>query len=485
MHPRGCGRRSAAYGRILGVFLCLLLPTVLSVGATAGPPETPDRIEELQCAHAAALRELFLWCRGVRLNRTADAVANELLELNPDDAKARRWLGFKRVDEAWKAPKRPKVRRDWNRSAKESYAKRRAQEVDSLVDRYWALYESLSGDVSAEDRRRLLPLAIERWPDDARFRAASGEILRGERWVLRETVQWGRVHARLKKTARRLRLAAPRPQDAWPPPMLDRLDLPWKGAGRTGNVTVVSLWSREDADRVARHCRVVAELSKLVYGVTIDLPEKYTVLLGRDVRDFRTVVVGVGVPRRSRRELGGACGVWLPGLDLHIDASEDPDRRLDGTVYIAAGCVRSRAFGHFGSLGWVCEGLDTYLTYLVNGSCLTDYRSMGAPTRSETERARRDEETDWLDDARRLEAGGELPELVYVLAVNHRSMTPADRVAAYAFAVYLVTGWPGRLQRFLRAANDGHDHADAATEVFDLELPALDARFRRWLRETV
>lgn len=477
--PRGF-RRWPRCG-LAPLVLLLLLPALAVAGPTSGQAE----VEELEEVYRGALEHLYRWCRNARLNGTADVVAEELIELDPEHESARRWLGYKHRQGAWVAPERPKIRKDWNRAAKRKYPERRAKNVESLVERYWELHQDLQGDEAAEARQRLLSIAIQRWPQDARFRKAAGEVQRDGLWILKESARSKIVYGRLKTSARRLLDAAPTPSDTSPPLVLEPFGLHWRGASRIGDLRVVSMTSPEESDRVAQHCYVAVKLFHLIFGVESQLPRGYTVALGGSEEDFQGVISRIGVPEPMQKELRRSSGVWWPGLRVLFASSSYAAARLDAAVRNTVDLLRERTFGDFGRLGWVTEGIGTYLTWLVCGTRISSYGALGVPTKTRRRRGgpSRNLGEDWLANARRLAASGKLPELTYVVSVDHRAMTSSDLLAAYAFAVYLVTARPGEVQRFLSAADDGKATADAALEVLGSDLPKLDARLRRWLGE--
>jgi len=466
------------------VIACLALLLLLAIPALGKPPVDGDPVAELERVYLEALAKLFTWCRGVHLNATADAVARELLEFDPDHEKARRWFGYKQRHGRWVQADGPKSRKDRNRAAKKSYPARRRERVDGLVDRYWEVYEALQGEQAEADRRRLRAIAVDRWPQDARFRKAGGEVQRGGLWILEESARSDGVYERLRRVAKRLLVAAPEPAEAMPPPILLPFGLDWRGASRCGGITVVSATSHHESDRVAQHCAVAVKLFQLIFGVQTELPPDFTVALGSGEADYRKVLSNAGLPEAIRKRLQHQSGFTLQEPPLLFASPSDAAHRLDGAVRKTFDLLREKTFGDFGRLGWAREGFGTFLTWLVCGTRLSSFGALNVPTRSSTGRgASRQLGDSWCAGARRLATRGELPELTYLLAMDHDAMKSDHLLAAYAFAVYLVTGRPGQVQRFLSKTNNGRNTPDASREVLAMDLLDLEERFARWLEE--
>jgi hypothetical protein len=486
-HPARTDRRAPrppVAWAVLGLLAAgLLLP--LPSAAPAEPSDGFAAVRALEAAHRDALVELFEWCRTSRLNLEADKVAKEVLELDPDHEAARRWLGFKRKDGEWLPPKRPKTRRNWNRSAAKTYPGRRADMLRELVDRYWALHERLTQPDDAEARRHLRALALQHWPDDARFHQAAGEILRNGAWILIESTRSRAVQQRLERNARQLMEAAPVATPCDTPALLQQLDFDCIGAARCKNVTVCSGTSVQEASNVARHCVAAAALFRLVFGVNTSLPPSYTVALGNGYSDVQKMVASLDLPESVKRWYRDSAGFYLPGLALDFSSAAHAEYRLEASIRGVIKNLSRRAYGGFGNLGWRDESVVTYLvwllcgTRLVSDSMLPEHSQAGDGGRSDA----RDGSDAWLPQAARLASKGRLPELPYIVSVELNAMEREDVIGAYAFGVYLVTAQPGKVSAFLHASNAGRSTDDASRRVFDLSLPELDLRFRRWLRE--
>jgi hypothetical protein len=469
--------------------VCVGLVLGSGTSAQSDPTEKDGwgaRVAELEQAYVGVFAQLLRWCRGKKLFRTADVVARELLQLAPDHEKARRWLGYTRRRGEWVPPKRPKKRRDWSPDAASSYPVRRAALLEELALQYEGLLEDLEFAQEATLRARVLELVLERWPHRAAFHAMNGEVRWRDRWVFPETPAAKKSQMQLMEDSSSLLEAAPDPQSCQVPEYATNFNLPWKGAFTSERVTVVSAGSAEEASRVARRCEVAERFFQSVFGVERSYPDRVIILLGRDPLDGASVANRLLVSDRDRRRLLQAQGYWIPTLTPTLFLSSPTEaERLDSALHFLFGLLVRRTFGDFGRLGWVDEGIVTYLTWLSCGTRLTTLVTVRAATdaRYDGKVAPAKFSDLWLHRARAHARQGTLPDLVYVLAVDLNTMTIADRLAAYAFAVYLVSARPGEAAAFLWATEEGRLVAQAAHDVMGLELPDLNRRWQRWVRD--
>ena len=63
-------------------------------------------------------------------------------------------------------------------------------------------------------------------------------------------------------------------------------------------------------------------------------------------------------------------------------------------------------------------------------------------------------------------------------------MRAPDLVWSYALGTYLVEGMPDKTKRLLRELGDGTAPHVAFPRTLGYDLPTLEARLLRWLRET-
>ena len=441
----------------------------------------------------AALEELAKLCNKGRAQLERDLTYEAIIDLDPDNKKARKGLGWSwdRKAEEWTRRKEYKAPVNKKPDFVEQAIERRNQILNGHRDLILGLLRDTEGITNAARSAELARL-LEASPDDAVLRELVGDV-RGigrngkARWIYWETKQAKEARRALGRHLTRLTeevaLGELEPED-WE----SELGLGWNSSIATTRVKVLSTSrGNREVERVARHVHAIFDLLPPLVGGDTPAPEGFHIYMIETVPE-RGAFLG-GYPdlkpedRAAFAELDsgwlvwGRLGCWNPG---------EP-QRVDSAIRQTVSFYLWRGHGITGTQGWIEQGLGLYLTYSIIGTRLSfavankDGSSANQP---DWAREIHNDESDFLDLARRMLKAGEGPRVPSTLGRNVSSMTTEDLLFSYALGAYLVEGHPVETaSEILTRCGAGEAAVMVLEDVLEMDIKAIEARVYQWLRQ--
>ncbi len=486
----------------------LLLLSVLLAGVAA--PLRADgggAAADWDASRAAAVEKLETLAKranGRRLFRSRDAVYEELLAFDPDHAKARSWLKYKRREGEWVRPRYSPPKDRGSKSA-------RAEHQEAVVAwRSWWRQEVRRvhqrarerGDVPTADD--VLRFALGLRPDDAEFRALAGEVRDGDgtdaRWILADTERALVNRARFLAVARQAMPAVPAPR----PGSLQELDrgdaFAWPTVLRGRTVRVVGNVSKAELEQHYRIAESAAAVFASVFGIEATLPVDSPqgagsfplYVVGTREQGNRFLAAEPGLAARDRATLDSFDLSFLPTRPGAVVKADSAAVRREATAHAVHAHFTREHLGHdVGRSGaWAEEAVAIYLAWLqvetrhLHG--IPSQASVGASARPTGPFGRPvqgeegvgsnpvDATTDWYAQA----------------AASLTARTPAelrtpDLLAGYGIAVYVLEAHSEVSVAFFRdVASQQRVDLDAVLEKhLGRDATALLPHLLRWLRE--
>ena len=468
-----------------------------ATGRAEEPPETFEtRIKAANEALAKRLGDLAEWCGGAKLLGERDAIAQDVLRLDPDDAKARTWLKFRRGpggawtrDEGWRPAKNVT-----NAAAlPECLRRRRTIDREHAAFVLGALEDASPKPTLAEREKTLDLLGLVASSDEA-VHAARDEVRDGDGWILAETFLARDRRAELRQAARSAAASAPEPRASSATAEDLAFVLGAVAALDAPPLRGVTAGSADELRQALRLATATAAWFRAAFGEASPGPGRIVFSVSESAEAGRRTIRAR--PEWSEREKAFAeplnC-TWVPGAPRVLVYADDAPVRLEWPVRQAVAQTLFRAFGVETTHGCLHEGFGVYLTSGITGTHLTWFVSPGAyapaaggaGTGEKLPLAQRlrAPTADWLEEARAL-CATRPPDLRLLLGKDVNAMTPEDLVASYALAAYLLEGRPQDAARFARLlTRDGLDAALATSVRATAE--GLERRLLRWLDESV
>jgi hypothetical protein len=490
---------TAAVSSAVVVLLCAAAPVAApSVPLLATPlaEAAANAAQDLARVHAAALakaRELAAWADERKLYSGRNAVHEIVLAFDPDDADARKALGFKKVKGEWQPPKTKREPVDeCEPDVPAAFAELRRAALADLVAQLDAAFADTPRTARTEALRRAELARLVPFDDASALRERLGEVWDAEaaRWILVETRDARAARAAMAARVAELRAALPTPETA-------------ERDEHTRAMTGL------DFTAVLRARGVVAT-STLDAAETSDL--LLTALLMRDVflaafpaqgaPGYPTVLYCLEPGQRGafleqhplcpKEELAYRTGVtssWLTGR-LLVGATS-PLMRKDVTAFQTAGYALTEKFGVWTDDGWAQQGLTSYLAFQVTGTRLSfwdiqnkdQYGEKKLDAKNWHERVPPSTQG-WLLEASGLVAGGQsMAHFARALASPTVTMSWEDVVTSHAVAAYLFEAKRDVLVRILVRTKEGAPVVATFEEELGMPLEELRARLVRWIGE--
>ncbi|MBL9088246.1 MAG: hypothetical protein JNM10_13985 [Planctomycetia bacterium] len=425
------------------------------------------------------LSDAATWCDRQRLFGSRDRVFARILALEPDHARARAGLKFSRdAGGRWVRRTPYTAPPDWNRGLVAQADEKIAAALAGYRD---AVTASVAGDDVPLARRELaLDALVDLLPDDRVVRELRGDVLDGGTWKMQESVDGARRRAELRAeaVAARRAFSARRPADGtggWTSGLV--------ASGirlySTLHATVVEDVLRDTvvADAVARAALVTPPDAGAPVRVlyVLDDREQALAFIARDAKN----------PAQAVAEARLVSGFWLDG-ESYVAYHADPVWRARACPRVAVDGELRRAFPRAVG-GFVVEGVGQRLGYLA-----LDAHGPPFVTIEGTDRPGADEDEseplpknprEWMPRAARVLQADGGRRLAVVLSARLNAMTPANVLAAYALAAYLLEARPDTLKPLVDALVESADAAKVVEDVLGGDLASLAVRVRRYALE--
>lgn len=462
-------------------------PTVAAAEASA--------VQDLARVHAAALakaRELAAWADERKLYSGRTAMHELVLAFDPDDAEARKALGFRKQKGEWIPGKRKEPADECEADVPAAFAELRRAALVDLVAQLDAALADAPKSTRTEALRRAELARLVPFDDASAVRERLGEVWDAEaaRWILVETRDARAARAAMATRVADLRAALPTPE-------------PTERDEHTRAMTGLDFTAVLGA-------RGVVATSTLDAAETGDL--LLTALLMRDVflsafpaqgaPGYPTVLYCLEPGQRGafleqhplcpKEELAYRTGVtssWLTGR-LLVGATS-PLMRKDVTAFQTAGYALTEKFGVWTDDGWAQQGLTSYLAFQVTGTRLSfwdiqnkdQYGEKKLDAKNWHERVPPSTQG-WLLEASGLVAGGQsMAHFARALTSHTVAMSWEDVVTSHAVAAYLFEAKRDVLVRVLLRTKEGAPVVATLEEELGMPLEELRTRLVRWIAE--
>ncbi len=459
-------------------------------GAADDGPPAAARLAAVKAGVVAALTDLAEWCPGAKLWGRRDAVAAEILSIDPDHAKARGWLKYKRgAGGSWVQDAGFRPAQDVSNAALlPDFRRKRAAIGASFVES--ALPVADDPALPLREREKTLDLLVRFAPEDERARAAHGEVLAGDRWVLRETVM-AKARRPVLDAKSREAVSAVAAADRVKV-RTDELALVTSPACvlQSGSMRLVAGLDCEEGRRALRLASASIGVFSAAFGVPSPGPGTFAYCYFGTRQDGLDLVNRHPAFDAAEREFASHLDAWwMPG-DAHVlvyaEAAER-DTRIEWGPRIALNRQLWLGFGLYLKQGCLYEGFALYLTWRTTGTHQTFTASLGEytdPRAKDLADRLRSPQADWLDEARTLHKQGVVPDLRLALGKDVNALSATDRLFGFALAAYAIEGRPDEAARFAGAFKDAADVDAALASSLRATPEGLEARMLRWLDET-
>lgn len=466
------------------LLVCTLLLWVAASPAFADAFQ--DERDRLLERAVERLYEVAKWCDGERLHASRNSIARDLLHFDPEHAKARRWLGFKKRKGEWQPPRRPLDAEDFDGPAIAELPDRRRSAVEGSAEMLLALAETHRDEIGAVRFDALVRDLTHLLPDEKRYRDLAGEVLTGGQWLLTESEHAARHPDRLRKLAAAALAEVPAAEEGENTAFERSLGLRWTATRFDDRVRVTGTTELEELAEIRRLVSSTATYLPQALGVDTKLRRDYTVVsLAAPAEAEKYLAHHEAVDQAYRDYAKQLVGVWVGDLPIVLQYGKTRARRQDGSVRQAVFAYLIDAFKIGYQHGWVAEGVGLRLTHAVTGTRLTWFIAPSRYQAADKQLAERmhDPHTDWIAVARSVieKRGG--PDLAQVLQLPTNAMGPEETLIAYAFADYLLEGRPQEAAELLRETGRAEKPEEAVKNALGIELPSLEVRFVRWLHE--
>ncbi len=459
----------------------LVLAFAGAAGAQIADFETQR--EEAQSALVTRLHDYADWCKEMRLFQSRECAFLRLIELDPDDAVARKGLGYsKKGDGVWVPPKKPKEYKDFDRGGLEEQPARLAAALDPYLETMRAFLAD--PQLAADQRLVVVQGILFANPDDPEIRAERGEVHAGDRWVLAETATSLRRRASLAGEVR----AALSSDEGLEPAQADEREaafgLDWTAVVATPDARVCGTVPSEEVWNAAR----VLTATIRVFGAALGeagLPEGTLVVLLQGPDDRNAFLNGhAGLDDATRDAMRNGPGGWIPGTNEVAYWSDDPVKRIDGLVRMVIAYLLGDGFGVTTVHHWIHEGFGLYLTDALVGTHMTWFVSPVDDIGVGSLQEEMIESTDWrrLAFDRFQDAGH--PQFRELLSKPPSEYLVADVLYTFVVAAFLIEGRPEETRAVLEALGKGGESPEVLPAEIGYRLGDIDARIMRWLDET-
>jgi len=436
---------------------------------------------------APQLLDLASWATRNGLSGERDRVYEQLIHFQPENRQARRILRYRRTKEVWKQSSG--YRRPGNK--KEENLPEFSNRQDAILVPYRDQMKELLAREGAKASFRhrhaayLDLLALD--PEDEALRGLAGESRLGDAWVLTATAEAHKRQESLPKAADAARDAVAEPKASPPTDQESEFSLEWSAGFETPKVRVVGTVSENEIRRVCRFAEAAAPIFSEAVNARTELFDNTVIHLFKpdDGRTFLKEHPGV---TDSNRAFALKLKHWTIPATAHVVSwAREEVVRVDAAVRQAVALLLWRQFKITLDHGWVSEGVGLYMTRLIAGTRLNWFVTPSEYARSPEEDAFKNRlmqnKSNWLEECAIL-LKRRSPGFQTLMGRNVNDMSTEDLVMAYALAQYLIEGRPRDVPAVLRMVGKKVPAHEIASKALDIDLPALEEQFKRWVSET-
>ncbi len=482
--------RATQFAHVLTVIALTMGGVLLSGDARAEDETFEAAYRALIPGTVAELEGLAEACHAAKLYGWRNETYERVLLLAGDHKRARTWLKYRRsADGHWKRgsykpPRNLKEPSDAQRVERRAVGERFAGKVLKLM-------ASSSAPLPTARHQALLRLLVRFAPEREDLRKELGEVrARDGRWLLAESVSAATLRAVLAKRAKQTVSAQIAPATARPTAADNALRLGWSAIYQAPHVRLMGTVTKEELVLAVKCLEACYPVFDHVFGKKEEIPKPLVVYLLAASSDKAAILKHhPAADTAYRRWAAKLQSSWLPKTSSIWIFASDRDLRLEWCSRQIMGNRLWRRFGIRGTPGWAFEGCGLYLSHLIAGQRRTffvrrtQYGKQGSRENDLWDRLRA-KDANWREEARKLLASDEAPDLRLLLGKNLNAMNTEDMLAAFAVCAFLLEGRPRQLPSLLESVGrKKQDSIDVLTAA-GLDPQTLEIKLRRWLAET-
>ncbi len=471
-------------------FFVLLLGFLLARGLQAQTlVQTPDpRILPLAKEQVGMMEELARWCHRNGLFREKNRTLEVLLKFDQDHQYARRESGWQRLGKKkWvrvRGFRRP-IRT--NPEMKKQWKERSTALLNHYCSHLAVKLQGLKPPIHAMELRRLTESLLVLSPKHGGLRILLGERLVGRSWKLKESVPTKAYRKRLANHAKLLLDGAGEPATVPLTKPEKEAALRWTEAQLLPGVRVVGTVSKEEIKSSCQLARAAINYVRMSMRNSVEPFQGFTIYLldsREEAKRFFHFYPGISDQNRRFAESLSSC--WLSGSSKVVIWSESKKMRREWVARQTVAMLLRQGWNISTKNAALFEGFGLYLSHKLTGERSTWYVR---PSRYGRQGSDRDEATilkktkDWLRLARR-RLRNTPPKYRRLLSLSVNQMVTDDLLDSYVFAAYLLEAAVDKREEFLRKIGEGKNFEHAVAEVWGMDVPALQERVKRWLKET-
>lgn len=469
-------------------------PALLGDVRVATPAAT-TAAQDFTALHAAALlkaRELAAWAEERMFLTGRNALYEIALTYDPNDADARKALGFKKVKGEWQAPKtKREVVDECEADVPTEFAELRRAALAELAAQLDALFEPLPNSPKNQSAKRAELTKLIAFDDATALRERLGEVWdeTDAKWILVETRDARVARAEFAARIEELRAALPPIEEA----AYDEHTRAMEGIEFECALAARGVNATSTLD--------LAETTDLLTTVLLVLDVVHTAFPRQPAVRVPTVLYALEPGERARfleqhpltpkDELAYRSLVNSSWLDGRLVVSSTTSvLRKDVAAFQTAARALTEKYGVWIDDGWSQQGLTSYLAALVTGTRLSfwdiqntdQYGKQKKDAKNWMERVP-PATRGWLLEAKALVDDGQtMAHFARALSSPTIQMSWEDVVTSHAIAAYLFETRRDALATILMRTKK-----EAALPVFEevLEMPLEEFRARlvRWIDE--
>ncbi|MDF1699881.1 MAG: hypothetical protein P1V36_01795 [Planctomycetota bacterium] len=469
------------------VFLLTLLPLRATGDEQDSRAAEAGRVAQLVNAleaHGAA-------CHKGKLFRDRNTTYELLLSFEPDHAVARKWLKYKRgQDGTWTRAARYKAPRNLKSPAPEV-----AERFKALGDRFaedtLAWLEAQGTRVPKRERARLLRTVARAAPHRADIHERRGEVLDASgAWLLNESLPSIRRRKELAEQAKNARARAPTPASVRPNRDEVATGVGWKGIVEGPRARIAGTVTASELKAAYELVDSTFRFWPAIYGSKPPALRELSVLLITSNAERGTLLKNHPRSSTAFQTFGASLSSgWFPKTNIVFARSGQRERRLEWCTRQPLAAMLRFGFKVRSKHGWAFEGFGLYVSHLLSGHRRTFYvrrTKYGDKTDPADDLWKRltEPRADWRAHGRAMLASDRAPDLRLLLGKEVNTMNTEDMLLSYVLAAYLIEAHPERVPTVLQAVAAGTQADDLVEQTFELDVPGLALRLRRWLDET-
>ena len=427
------------------------------------------------------LEALAQWCEEQKLFIERSTVAESILGLDPENAKARAWLKWKRQkDGTWKQTT-SKQAFDDNPGALPEWKKRHDELDASLRKALQPFLDRKDLWNSAGTRDRVLRTLVAFDPDDAALRDANGETLVAGKWLLKESAAAAAGRKRILSLALDADIEALKRAKT----LTAGIDPEFTACIVTPDFTLKSRLPVVDSQEIAARVIAARTLFERVLETRTRFHGGFTIyVFATSDEAARWADTRTDLPEERRKDAHRFTTLWLNTTEVVL-AKDNHDERIDACVRQVLSALEGDAEQLMAAPGWMGEGFGMYLTHALVGTRLTAFVQPTKYADDTLTRDLSDAKSDWVNAVRRMVVEKSVaPNLPVLTGLPINSMGKDDGLMAYALSAYFLEGRPKDALAILSALKEGCKLHEALARTCGVDAEGLEVRFVRWLRET-